>query len=372
MKILIVGDWHSEVHEEMVRQALCQLGHDVARFSWCEYFRAPGGLASNLWLPVLKFQNKYLLGPAVNKLNADLVRRVATERPNAVFIYRGTHIRRETLDRLRDVSPGTVLVGYNNDDPFSPRYPRWVWRHFLAGVPVYDLVFAYRLHNLEELKRAGARRVALLRSWYVTERNRPMVLAPEDRERYACDVAFVGHYEDDGRVDYLREVVRSGFKLRLWGPGYEWDSVVARIPELRDQIPVTLVWAEQYCKAIAGAKIALCFLSKLNRDTYTRRCFEIPATGTLLLSEYSDDLASLFEEAVDAEYFRSREEFRSKLRHYLVDAEAARVRVAQAGCLRVSRDGHDVVSRMREVVLQIEEIRNHSDGRKEGRGVCVG
>ncbi len=372
MKILIVGDWHSDVHEETAYQALRRLGHDVARFSWHEYFKPSGLLASSLLAPAFKFQNKYMLGPTVGKLNADLIRRVSIERPDAVFIYRGSHIYPETLRRLREVNEQGVLVGYNNDDPFSSHYPRWVWRHFLAGIPAYDLVFAYRLANLEELERAGAKRVGLLRSWYVPERNRPMSLAPEDRERYGCDVTFVGHYEDDGRIDYLREIVRLGFRLKLWGPGYEWDSVVRRIPELRDQAPVNLVWGEDYCRAIASAKVALCFLSKLNRDTYTRRCFEIPAAGTLLLSEYSEDLASLFAEGVDAEYFRSMEQFRHKLRRYLVEAELARTRVAKAGLLRVSRDGHDVVSRMRDVVRRIEEVRSCHAPLKERGGACVG
>ena len=34
--------------------------------------------------------------------------------------------------------------------------------------------------------------------------------------------------------------------------------------------------------------------SRLNRGTCARWCFAIPATGTLLLSDYSDDIASLY------------------------------------------------------------------------------
>jgi spore maturation protein CgeB len=106
---------------------------------------------------------------------------------------------------------------------------------------------------------------------------------------------------------------------------------------------------------LCGARIALCFLSKLNRDTYTRRCFEIPASGTLLLSEYSDDLAGMFREGVEADYFRSPEEMIEKIRCYL-DDDALRRRVAAAGRLRVVDDGHDVVSRMAQVIGWINGI----------------
>jgi spore maturation protein CgeB len=120
--------------------------------------------------------------------------------------------------------------------------------------------------------------------------------------------------------------------------------------------PVRQVWGENYNKALCGAKVALCFLSKLNQDTYTRRCFEIPATKTMLLSEHSDDLATLYREGVEAEFFRSGDELIAKLHRYVAD-EALRRSVAEAGYRRVVADGHDVISRMRQVINWVNELR---------------
>lgn len=357
MKILIAGDWHSQLHEEAASRALMQLGHRVVCFPWHQYFKTSGVLG-RLAIPALKFQNKYLVGPRLDRLNRDLVARVAIEAPDAVFVYRGTHVYPGTLRSLRRIHPAAILVGYNNDDPFSPVSPRWMWRHFLRGIREYDLILAYRHHNVPEFIKAGASRVEVLRSWYIPDRNKPVTLSSAEIDEYGCDVTFVGHYEDDGRVEYLREVVRSGFRFRLWGHGEQWNPVLKKIPELRSCIPVRSVWGEKYNKALAGAKIAICFLSKLNRDTYTRRCFEIPATGTLLFSEYSKDLTSLFREGMEADYFRSLEEFRRKLRGYLVEDPERRIHVAKAGLARVQRDGHDVRSRMREVTKWIDGIRH--------------
>lgn len=356
MKILIAGDWHSELHEEGVYQALSSLGHDVMRFAWHEYFK---GGASAIGMAWRKAQNKYLLGPLLQRLNRDLLTLVHVQRPDVLFIYRGTHVLPSTLRAIRDASPGTRLVGYNNDDPFSPHYPRWLWRHFLAGIKDYDLLLAYRLCNVADFRAAGARRVELLRSWYMAERNHPVTLNPAEFNAYDADVVFVGHYEDDGRVELLEEVVRQGWRLRLYGPGYDWDPVIAGSPELKSQLPVRLVWGEEYNKALCGGKVALCFLSKLNRDTYTRRCFEIPATGTLMISERTDDLEQLFRPGEEADFFSSRGELIEKLRLYLGDDDRRR-RVAEAGLRRVGDDGHDVVSRMRDLLGWVSSLPQQS------------
>ncbi len=357
MKIVVVGDWHSEVHEKAVYEALCRLGHAAIRFSWHQYFK-PSNSLERIFTPVYKFQNKYLLGPMIHRLNRDLLACIEMHKPDAIFIYRGSHIFPSTLLQLRSVSPGTILVAYNNDDPFSALYPKWKWRLFLAGVPHYDLVLAYRLHNVADFLRVGAKKADMLRSWYLPEVNRPVILSDQDARNFSCDVVFAGHYEDDGRLQCLEEIVRRGWKLKLFGPKDEWHPVLKRSRVLRSFMPLHLVWGEEYNTAICGAKVALCFLSKLNRDTYTRRCFEIPAAGTLLLTEYSDDLAQLFKFGEEADFFCSAHELLDKLDLYLRD-DQLRLKVADAGRRRVVTDGHDVVSRTRQLVEFIEQLREN-------------
>lgn len=353
MKILIAGDWHSDLHEEPVYRSLVQLGHEVVAFPWFRYFRtAPGPLNGALSL-LKRAENKYLVGPDLARLNADLLALIARQQPAAVLVYRGTHIHARTLRRMRQAAPRSVLAGYNNDDPFAPnQFPR-LFRHFLEGVPEYDVILAYRHRNLEDYRRAGARRVELLRSWFVPERNHHVHLGPTEREAYECDVAFVGHYENDGRVEHLEAVLQRGWRLRLYGP--DWNGVIPASSPLARLGPIRAVWGEEYNKALCGAKIALCFLSKLNRDTYTRRCFEIPATRTMMVSEYSEDLAGLYQPGVEAEFFLGKDDMLRKIERYLAD-DALRVSVAERGWRRVHAGGHDVVSRMRQLVTQLEAI----------------
>ena len=174
-----------------------------------------------------------------------------------------------------------------------------------------------------------------------------MELTTEESRRYDSDVVFAGHYEPDGRLELLCDLVRAGVRVRLFGP--DWNKPIQSHPELRCLMPVKSLRGDDYTKALCAAKIALCFLSKLNRDTYTRRCFEIPACGVLLLSEHSEDIESLFTEGTEADFFRDRTELLAKVRFYLSHPDVRR-QVAQAGRVRVEADNHDVVSRMRQVV----------------------
>ncbi len=101
MKIVIARDWHADLHEEVVLYALAQLGHDVMHLPWHQYFK-PSGMRGRRIAPALKFQNEFLVGPQLDRLNRDLVSQATSEKAEVVFIYRGSHIYPRTLCRLRD------------------------------------------------------------------------------------------------------------------------------------------------------------------------------------------------------------------------------------------------------------------------------
>jgi len=361
MRILVAGDWYSDVHEEGVYQAYQKLGHEVFRFTWHQYFQtAPVSfpLVAKIETIWRKLQDKFIVGPILYRINCDFIKKIDECKPDLISIYRGTHITKITLRTIKKRFPECRLVSHNEDDPFTEGHPCWLWRNFLASIPEYDLVLAHRLRNINEYKQAGAKNVKFLRSWYAPERTHAVDLTEDEKFKFECDVVFAGHFEDDGRIDKLEEIVRQGFKLRIYGPGKYWDPILRDSELLQHLVPVQMLWGEDYNRALCGAKVALCFFSKLNCDTYTRRCFEIPATQTVLLSEYSDELATLYQEGVEADFFKSKEELIRKLHRY-VDNDAFRTSVALGGYLRVIADGHDVVSRMRQVLEWSEQIRGN-------------
>lgn len=349
MRVLVAGSWHSDLHETEVCKSLKRLGHETLEFKWFQYTAFDTSKPRSIDALFKRLQSKFVAGPVVGRINRDFLVQVRQQKPDLIFVYRGTHLTATTLKTIRNEFPRCKLIGYNNDDPFSPTQPKYLWRHFMAAISVYDLMLAYRHANLEDFKRAGARKVDLMRSWYVPDRSYPVELTEADRQLYECDVVFIGHYEPDQRLEYLEALVSKGYKLRLFGPTKYWQKPLEASPLLSHLAPTRMVWGKEYNKALCGAKIALCFFSKLNRDTYTRRCFEIPATKTLMLSEYSDDIASLYEKTIEADYFKSKDDMLKKIDFYCTD-DLARTRVAECGYTKVRSVGHDIDSRMSEML----------------------
>jgi spore maturation protein CgeB len=192
----------------------------------------------------------------------------------------------------------------------------------------------------------------LLRSYFVRELHHR--IPDVGNSPHLCDVAFVGHWEADGREAYIQSLAEErSIKMRLYGtlwqraPNYGiLEKALGIVRSVNDA---------EYNLVLNSCKIALVFLSRLNNDTYTRRCFEIPAAGAFMLSEYTDDLNSLFREGVEAEYFRDREELLSKVKYYLAHDDARR-KIAEAGHARVLRDGHEALDRAKQILVAYRRL----------------
>lgn len=195
--------------------------------------------------------------------------------------------------------------------------------------------------------------MALLRSWFDREKHFAVNLSNKDKIKYSSDVVFVGHFENDGRLEHLEEIVKAGYSLKIFGP--LWNKIILKSKFLKHLYPINSASNINYNKAISGTKIALCFFSKLNKDTYTRRCFEIPAIGTMLLCEYSKDICSLFRAEREFDFFKSKKQLISKIKYYL-ENDNIRKNIAKRGKKKIIVDHHDVISRMKIVLGYYNDI----------------
>lgn len=356
LKILVVGDFVYPWYQEACVNSLLSLGYDVKSFGWGNYFHYQAStVMSSIRYMIHKAENKFKAGPTIHKINNNLLIDVVGYKPDVIFFYNVHMIYAKTVLEIKKKLPHTILCQYANDNPFGKQANKWDWRHFVKSIPYFDLHFVYRNGNVRDFMTKGAKRVYLLRSYFIKEEDFE-ISAAAIPQHFVSDVVFAGHYADDGRLELLEEICASGYQLKIFGAG--WDRALKKMSAhnpLRKLYPIYRVFGDEYRYAICGAKVALCFLSKLNEDTYTRRNFQIPAMKSAMLSEYTDDLATLFIPNREARFFRNKAELLEQL-DYLLKNPQERADMAMAGFVRVHRDAHDVTARMAYAMKHIEEL----------------
>lgn len=340
MKILFVGDGSYDMYSKAFFKAACDM--DDVEADLLEY-----GDMNIKTIPhknYLKRAEYHLCcGPDVSRINHELLERYELNKYDIVFLYSAELIYPTTVKKLK--KQGAYIAIYHNDNPFSEGAKKYRYRHFVKSIKYSDIAYSYRNNNMNDYKDKGAKRVKLLRSYYIAERN--FYIDDSNIALGVPEVCFVGHFEDDGRKELIQELLNENIKV---GVPEDW-----REQKLAGENIVYLENSHKNYNAILNkTKIAIVFLSSLNKDTYTRRCFEIPAVKTMMLAPYTSDIASLYEESREAVLFHDKNDFVNKIKYYL-SHEEERLKIAEAGYKRLMSDGHEAKDRIREIISDWQE-----------------
>lgn len=352
MKILIAGSsWHHPMYETSWKRSLEQAGCQVVSFSALPSSR---NILSRL-------EQKYsLLGIYSREIQLNLLDLVLQVRPDVVLIWIGAGIHSKTIQAIK-IHGKAIVVNYIHDDPFahrfhglSPSSHRMFFRQFIKALPHYDHVFFSKQINVAESHAFGCRSASVLPQYFVPEFH---YRRPQDASDavFKTDVAFAGHFEPDGRDVYINRLACAGISVNIYGD-HSWKK--AKLAENNSNLKLLpRADGSDYPLAISGAQICLCFMSKMNRDEYTTRCFEIPALGSLLLSERTTPLLSIYKEDEEAVFFSTGDELLQKVM-YLIENPIILATIASKGNKRVMTSGHSISDRVAVFLKVVRDIIN--------------
>lgn len=342
IKILLVGDDTYDMYVKAFYTSFLELGYkNVKLFALNHYMKSDSAIGKLSW----RVQSNIAFGPGIIRLNNLLLEYIEESTPDLVFLYTVRVIFPSTIRKIKKM--GIKIFMYNNDNPFASYFPKYFWRHYRESLKYADVGFVYRKQNISDYQEKGCKHVELLRSYYMRSRNYPI----KEKQLEVPKVVFLGHNEQDERASYIKALLEQGISVGV--PKGGWEEFESNNPYL---VKLENTHAK-YNEIMNSAEIAIVFLSKINHDTYTRRCFEIPATKTLMLSVYTEDIASMFEADKEAVYFKSKDEFVDKVKYYL-DHDEERERISQAGYERLIKDGHEVKNRTLQIVKKYIELSN--------------
>lgn len=254
---------------------------------------------------------------------------------------------RKTIQALKNKN--IIVTQYFNDDPFSKRGPiglHWKFRHALTA---YDAHFVYRAHNIKSYQKAGASHVEHCPPTYDPQRHY-ISGSRHDASGYLADAAFIGHWENDWRVECLDALKHNGYSVIL--KGGMWDSAI-RGREIGSLAPILPVFGAEYNYIYSNVVAGLCFFSKINNDGWTERALEIIAVGGVLVCERTDEAQSFFNDREEAYLFSSIEELINIVQELKSDPEN-REKVRSAGYARLLKGANTINDRALQVYKYVE------------------
>jgi spore maturation protein CgeB len=216
----------------------------------------------------------------------------------------------------------------------------------------FDLMLS-SLSNFVERFRSAGLRAELFRLAFdpvVLERLKATEM-PDDSDG-PIEVSFIGslspHHQ--GRLEWLEQVCRK-VSIQVWGPGIDLlpkDSAIHRAYR-------GPAWGIDMFRILARSRISLNHHIEIS-GAYANnmRLYETTGVGTLLLTDWKQNLSEMFEPEAEVAVFRTTAECIETIGYYLKD-EAKRDRVARAGQARTLRD-HTYRQRMAQLVELVESL----------------
>lgn len=332
-------------------RALERLGHTVRGVHTSEPWIRASWLARQV-------QRKLQRGSIVDEINQVVLEAARGFRPDLVWAEKQEYLRVETIEALR--RQGARLVHYTPDPYFALPWKRTGLMD--EAMAAFDVLLYCKSYERDAYAALG-KPLIYVPLGYCDETHRPL---PSDDPRWQCGVGFLGGWEPR-RERLLRAAAEAGADLKFFG-GY-WDFLRdgrwtprralilrqlaggERVVIHRDEMLTAAyqgdeVYADDYARALTGARIGLGFLRQICPDQHTTRTFEIPACGSLLLADRTAEHQEFFEEGKEAEFFASGEEFIDKIAFYSRN-EPARQRIALAGYRRSIDSPYAYVHRLR-------------------------
>ena len=340
LRILYVGPLGKGSTTLQRLHSLQYLGYECVSFDMNPYYRYGSRIRRSI-------VHRLAFGKQVDALNQGLCQFAKGTDYDWVWIDKGIWVYPETVEFLK--RNNALIIHYTPD----PAIVFHKTRHFADSIPKYDVLITTKKYEIEKYKEYGAKNVIFVHQGYDPNIFKPYEVERELARKLESDVCFVGHTEPHYyyRLKAVSHVVNN---LAVWGE--QWPRKTLFHPWLKKAYRGGGIWHIEYAKAICCAKIGLGFLSKLAPEQSTTRTFEIPACGTFLLAERTNEHLELFEEGKEAEFFSSDEELIDKVKYYLAhDDERKQIAAAgRARCIKSSYSNHD---RLKEAIDKIMSLR---------------
>lgn len=265
------------------------------------------------------------------RVNKKFKKKVASEKPDVLFIIKGNAIKSETLKKIRQHYPHLVLINYNPDSPFNTNSSE---KEVEKSIALYDIYCTYSHQLVNQISNAGCKQV--LYSPFAVDNK---LIYPVKNEKYLYDISFIGNGDVDRQQKVVNLFANSSLSLNVFGKTWKKKPYLNLYTQ-RNGI--------EFLKTISQSKININLLRKQNEGSVNMRTFEIPAAGGFMFHEQSEEAMYFFKPDKEAVYFSSKAEFNDKAKFYLKN-ESIRLKILENGYNKSQLYEFSYKCRMKEV-----------------------
>jgi spore maturation protein CgeB len=323
-KVLFLGEIGNGQTSRMRLRALERLGYSVRGVNTMEPWRRAQ------WLK-RQTQRRLQRGTVVDEINSSAITAAQEFQPDIVWAEKQEFLRVETVEKLR--KGGARLIHFTPDPYFSLDWKRT--RLMDEALRAFDVLVYCKQYERPEYEKVG-KTFVYMPLGYCDEVHRPLTSCDS---RWNSAIGFLGGWEPRRHLILRQLAIGDNFQFHK-------DPLLAAAHQGGE------VYADDYARALTGAKIGIGFLRKVCPDQHTTRTFEIPACGSMLLADRTEEHQSFFQEGQEAEFFSSAEELIDKARYYSRN-EDARAAIAARGRQRCIDSRYAYVHRMRAAMAAI-------------------
>lgn len=278
MRLMLVG---SQAHWAIEHHYIAILEKEVAALDvfpapdlFAEYYR---GLGHKIW---------FRLGwaPIYRHINQQLLARVATFQPDIVWVWKGTEVFPETLQKIKN--QGVKIVNYNPDHPFILSSRGSGNANVTRSVSLYDLHFCYNQILAREIETKYTISTAALPFGY-SYTNKVFEIVENAPE--ILKLAFIGN-PDAMRVNMINALCEAGVPIDVFGNNWR------RFLHAKDGLALhTPLYGLDFWVAMRQYRVQLNVFRPHNVGSHNMRSFEIPGIGGIMLAPDSPEHRSFFE-----------------------------------------------------------------------------
>ena len=290
--------------------------------------------------------NRLFYDRQIKVLNKEVLRNIESFKPNAVVVYKGSHINKELLDRIKEKGCLTVNI-YPDLSPHGHSAS-----HKIA-VGVYDLVISTKVFHPEKWQNTYGYSNECL---FVPQGYDPELhLSPFQPHRFGPDVALVATYRreyGDLMLELAEQIKDANLSVVIGGNG--WDVIRGKFPTswrvegpVIGQAYIDLLKSSKICIAPLTTKIYIQGKSQPG-DVDTTRSYELAAANCFFIHRRTEYMQKLYDEILEVPMFNDAKELAEHIMFYL-ENETLRNQMARAAHNRAV-PAYSLDNRAKEIV----------------------